>query len=92
MAVTATQVSCASQAWTKVAEGAASAVLLRSEAPGRLLVLPTATDSAPANPNDDTPALPLDTFVESNLVSDAGTYWWVWNPGAVAVNVVVWKL
>jgi len=90
MAITASKVSCPT-GWTLVAQGAASAVCLfpLGASGGRLL--PTNSAAEPAAHSAATPSIPVDGLKESNLVSDAATYWWVHNPGA-AFDLIVWKL
>lgn len=89
MPVSATTVICAANAWTMVATGAASTVMLKGLGSTRLLLVPTDSNVAPANADN---ALPLEAFEESNLASDSGTYWWVRNTSADPVSVRVWKL
>ena len=90
MTVVATKVSCAAGAWTQVYSGSAESLIIRHEGEVRALLLTTSTGTTPAAPSGTTPDMPLEPFSEEVFISDPGTFWWVYNPGTVAFDVVTY--
>jgi hypothetical protein len=93
MTVSAEIKSCVANDWTLVASGAASAMGFKVNAlADSLRLMPTASNTKPAALSASSPAWPVSSGEDNNYASDSATYWWLWNPNATAIELVVWKL